>query len=153
MAQKREKEETLELKVPTAETLTPLCPDNRKIPAASTSQIFSGAGSASSDPIRIDSGNPAPAPSRKRPADVAEIRIPEANPSDDAAPMKKAVNRCSGCAKRVGLTGFRCRCGQLFCSAHRYSDRHDCTFDYKTAGREAIARDNPVVRASKILKI
>ena len=38
----------------------------------------------------------------------------------------------------MGLTGFRCRCGDLFCSEHRYSDRHECSYDYKTAGREAI---------------
>ncbi|CAN0902101.1 Zinc finger A20 and AN1 domain-containing stress-associated protein 5 [Linum grandiflorum] len=25
------------------------------------------------------------------------------------------------------MTGFRCRCGELFCSEHRYSDRHDCS--------------------------
>ncbi|CAH1416013.1 unnamed protein product [Lactuca virosa] len=66
---------------------------------------------------------------------------------------KKEVSRCSGCRKRVGLTGFRCRCGDLFCAEHRYSDRHDCSYDYKTAGREAIARDNPVVKAAKIVRI
>jgi len=65
----------------------------------------------------------------------------------------KVVSRCSGCRKRVGLTGFRCRCGDLFCAEHRYSDRHDCSYDYKTAGREAIARDNPVVKAAKIVRI
>ncbi|MFS7977330.1 putative transcription regulator A20-like family [Helianthus anomalus] len=43
--------------------------------------------------------------------------------------VKKVVNRCSGCRKRVGLTGLRCRCGDLFCSEHRYSDRHDCSED------------------------
>ncbi|CAI9279486.1 unnamed protein product [Lactuca saligna] len=66
---------------------------------------------------------------------------------------KKEVSRCSGCRKRVGLTGFRCRCGDLFCAEHRYSDRHDCSYDYKTAGREAIARENPVVKAAKIVRI
>ena len=68
-------------------------------------------------------------------------------------PTAKIVNRCSGCRKRVGFTGFRCRCGDLFCAEHRYSDRHDCTYDYKTAGREAIARENPVVKAAKIVRI
>ena len=66
---------------------------------------------------------------------------------------KRVVNRCSGCRRKVGLTGFRCRCGELFCSEHRYSDRHDCSYDYKAAGREAIARENPVVRAAKIVKV
>lgn len=66
---------------------------------------------------------------------------------------KRLVNRCSGCRKRVGLTGFRCRCGELFCAEHRYSDRHDCSFDYKAAGRDAIARENPVVKAPKIVRV
>ncbi|XP_022756764.1 zinc finger A20 and AN1 domain-containing stress-associated protein 5-like [Durio zibethinus] len=70
-----------------------------------------------------------------------------------AAAEKKVVNRCSGCRKRVGLTGFRCRCGELFCAEHRYSDRHDCSYDYKAAGRDAIARENPVVKAAKIIRV
>ena len=73
--------------------------------------------------------------------------------SDGSYVAKKEVNRCSGCGKRVGLTGFRCRCGELFCWEHRYSDRHDCSYDYKTAGREAIARENPVVKAAKIVRV
>ncbi|CAN0877871.1 Zinc finger A20 and AN1 domain-containing stress-associated protein 5, partial [Linum grandiflorum] len=67
--------------------------------------------------------------------------------------LQKEVNRCCGCRRKVGLTGFRCRCGELFCSEHRYSDRHDCSYDYKTAGREAIARENPVVKAAKIVRV
>ncbi|KAL5202687.1 hypothetical protein ABZP36_013639 [Zizania latifolia] len=63
------------------------------------------------------------------------------------------VNRCNVCRKRVGLTGFRCRCGELFCPRHRHSETHECSFDYKTAGREEIARANPVIRAAKIIKI
>ncbi|XP_008776561.1 zinc finger A20 and AN1 domain-containing stress-associated protein 1-like [Phoenix dactylifera] len=86
-----------------------------------------------------------------------EARGPPAKPDAAAAAagvtLAKRVNRCAGCRKRVGLTGFRCRCGELFCAEHRYSDRHDCSFDYKAAGREAITRENPVVRASKIVKI
>jgi len=69
-----------------------------------------------------------------------------------ATAAKKEVNRCSGCRRKVGLTGFRCRCGDMFCAEHRYSDRHDCSYDYKAAGREAIARENPVVKAAKIIR-
>ncbi|KAL5760494.1 hypothetical protein ACOSP7_019004 [Xanthoceras sorbifolium] len=70
-----------------------------------------------------------------------------------AAMEKRVVNRCSGCRRKVGLTGFRCRCGELFCGEHRYSDRHDCSYDYKSAGRDAIARENPVVKAAKIVRV
>ncbi|CAM0876773.1 unnamed protein product [Alopecurus aequalis] len=61
-----------------------------------------------------------------------------------------AKNRCATCRKKVGLLGFRCRCEGTFCSVHRYSEKHDCGFDYKTAGREKIAKHNPLVVADKI---
>ncbi|XP_052174123.1 zinc finger A20 and AN1 domain-containing stress-associated protein 8-like [Diospyros lotus] len=67
--------------------------------------------------------------------------------------VKGGPNRCSTCRKRVGLTGFNCRCGNLFCAVHRYSDKHDCPFDYRTAARDAIAKANPVVKAEKLDKI
>ncbi|RZC86844.1 hypothetical protein C5167_030195 [Papaver somniferum] len=66
---------------------------------------------------------------------------------------RQEVNRCSGCRRKVGLTGFSCRCGDMFCWEHRYSDRHDCSFDYKAAGRESIARQKPVVKAAKIIRL
>jgi hypothetical protein len=66
---------------------------------------------------------------------------------------RQQPNRCFSCKKRVGLTGFKCRCGFTFCSLHRYSDKHGCSFDYKTAGRDAIAKANPVIKAGKIDKI
>lgn len=62
-------------------------------------------------------------------------------------------NRCGCCNKRVGLTGFTCRCGTTFCGSHRYPEFHDCTFDFKTMGKEAIKKANPVVKAAKLDKI
>ncbi|KAH6559015.1 hypothetical protein KP509_1Z032000 [Ceratopteris richardii] len=61
--------------------------------------------------------------------------------------------RCSSCRKRIGLTGFKCRCGDTFCSTHRYSDKHSCTFDYKAMARKEISANNPVVKAEKITKL
>merc|ERR1711982_244366 len=58
---------------------------------------------------------------------------------DDPVPAKKLKkNRCLTCKKKLGLTGFTCRCGDLFCSIHRYSDKHDCTFDYNAMGRRRL---------------
>ncbi|URD87734.1 zinc finger A20 and AN1 domain-containing stress-associated protein, partial [Musa troglodytarum] len=65
---------------------------------------------------------------------------------------KRPANRCFRCLKKVGLTGFKCRCENTFCSAHRFPEAHECSFDYKTAGRKAIAKENPVVKAEKIKK-
>lgn len=65
----------------------------------------------------------------------------------------ESPRRCETCRKRVGLTGFSCKCGNLFCALHRYSDQHDCTFDYKSLGQEAIAKANPVIKADKLDRI
>ncbi|KAK4488625.1 hypothetical protein RD792_004394 [Penstemon davidsonii] len=67
--------------------------------------------------------------------------------------VKQGPKRCGTCKKRVGLTGFNCRCGNTFCAVHRYSDKHECSFDYRTEGQEAIAKANPVVKAEKLDKI
>ncbi|KAK3439150.1 LOW QUALITY PROTEIN: hypothetical protein EUGRSUZ_C03793 [Eucalyptus grandis] len=41
--------------------------------------------------------------------------------------MSKKKNRCTLCNKHVGLLGFECGCGDLFCRAHRRT-RLRCRF-------------------------
>jgi len=93
-----------------------------------------------------------PRPPLVEPSPAYAAVVDRAPATEAKAPARTSVNRCSSCRKRVGLTGFRCRCDQTFCGEHRYSDRHGCTYDYKAAARDAIARDNPVVRAAKIVR-
>merc|ERR1712203_844298 len=103
--------------------------------------------------------------------EVAEVKaeaIAEDQPSssspDGAAPVtvekdeepketKKKKNRCFSCNKKLGLTGFSCRCGRLFCAVHRYSDKHECNFDYKAMGEKEISEANPLIVAAKVAKI
>ncbi|GFO06526.1 An1-type Zinc finger protein [Plakobranchus ocellatus] len=73
--------------------------------------------------------------------------------SDGDKGKKPKKNRCMECRKKVGLTGFQCHCGKLFCSLHRYSDTHDCTFDFREKGQEEIRRNNPVIKGEKVQKI
>ncbi|XP_041826555.1 AN1-type zinc finger protein 5b [Melanotaenia boesemani] len=68
-------------------------------------------------------------------------------------PPKPKKNRCFMCRKKVGLTGFDCRCGNLFCGIHRYSDKHNCPYDYKSEAAAKIRKENPVVVADKIQRI
>ncbi|XP_059628863.1 zinc finger A20 and AN1 domain-containing stress-associated protein 5-like [Cornus florida] len=162
MAQQRENKET-ELKV--SETLT-LCTTPIPTPPKlsgnddSTSRSATPPDSLDSPADELIPTHPkerrtvAPRSSSARSPDKSDLRAsPLAAVEEEDRPKRREVNRCVGCRRKVGLTGFRCRCGELFCSEHRYTDRHDCSFDYKTYGREAIARENPVVRASKILKV
>jgi len=93
----------------------------------------------------------------EEPAVAAQATTPEGASNEDdtsASPDKgKRKNRCSVCRKKVGLPGFICRCNGLFCGIHRYSDKHNCTFDYKADAREQIAKQNPVIVGEKVRKI
>ncbi|RRT51400.1 hypothetical protein B296_00014238 [Ensete ventricosum] len=86
--------------------------------------------------------------------DVSGAAVLAAPPEEtEKKTASEGPSRCARCRKRVGLTGFQCRCGATYCGVHRYAEQHDCTFDFKAAGRAAIARANPVVKAEKLHKI
>uniref|UniRef100_A0A8D9FG49 AN1-type zinc finger protein 4 n=1 Tax=Cacopsylla melanoneura TaxID=428564 RepID=A0A8D9FG49_9HEMI len=71
------------------------------------------------------------------------------------AVKKKSTSRsrCSQCNKKLNISGtYTCRCERLFCSKHRYSEAHACTYDYKKEGKKQIAEANPLVTAPKITK-
>ncbi|XP_041666981.1 AN1-type zinc finger protein 5-like [Cheilinus undulatus] len=94
------------------------------------------------DPVLVQPSSSSSHPST---AGSEESKAPE--------PPKPKKNRCFMCRKKVGLTGFDCRCGNLFCGIHRYSDKHNCPYDYKTEAADKIRKENPVVVADKIQRI
>jgi hypothetical protein len=164
MAQRTEKEETEFEVVPADSTTIILCVNNCGVIAnPSTNNMcqncFNATTSsavASQKPRSISSRSPKRSASSQAetfPIQTARDLADGSETTPVVAAAKREVSRCSGCRRKVGLTGFRCRCGDLFCSDHRYSDRHDCSYDYKAAGREAIARENPVVKAAKIVRV
>ncbi|KAF8036297.1 hypothetical protein BT93_C2122 [Corymbia citriodora subsp. variegata] len=64
--------------------------------------------------------------------------------------MSKKKNRCAACSRRVGLLGFECRCGGVFCGAHRYPEEHSCEVDFKTTARQRLSEENPLCRPDKM---
>ncbi|XP_030754222.1 uncharacterized protein LOC115881011 [Sitophilus oryzae] len=69
-------------------------------------------------------------------------------------PVIKKKSRCTECNRKLNITNiYNCRCGRIFCSQHRYSELHKCTYDYKTEGRKILERQNPLVTAEKIKRL
>ena len=150
----------------TPKEVKPLPVPRSPLPAVSCTPETSSASAAAADPKPMEVE---PSPSSKEllgvpaPETTVEPKCVEVAKAESAAvaaaaaapsrPPQKHKNRCFSCKKKIGLTGFKCRCGYIFCSEHRYSDKHECTFDYKLAGRAGIAKANPKVVASKINKI
>ncbi|NXC12445.1 ZFAN6 protein, partial [Corythaeola cristata] len=87
-------------------------------------------------------------------ASVSENAEPTPEEQDKSLDKpKQKKNRCFMCRKKVGLTGFECRCGNVYCGMHRYSDVHSCSYNYKADAAEKIRKENPVVVGEKIQKI
>ncbi|CAN8325620.1 unnamed protein product [Cochlearia groenlandica] len=80
---------------------------------------------------------------------LEEAVSPVADESGPSGPPARP-GRCLCCNKKVGILGFKCKCGSTFCGEHRYPERHECSFDFKGIGRGEIAKANPVVKADKL---
>lgn len=73
--------------------------------------------------------------------------------SDDNSIAKKPEdkprkNRCAKCNKKL-LVPMKCYCEKEFCSEHRHAEAHNCSFDFKKAEQQKIAKENPAMVPSK----
>ena len=124
-------------------------------------------GAATAPAPAIQQVEPAAAPTPA--AEPATIAMPEPEPIPAPAPetstcppcsstdgaeggKRKQTNtsRCWSCNKKIGLLGFKCRCEYFFCAEHRYSDKHECEFDYKALGKQQLTAANPIISPAKM---
>ena len=95
---------------------------------------------------------PGPSVDNETPSVDMPVCPPDAPPADDEPEPKRQLNtsRCWSCNKKIGLLGFKCKCEFFFCAEHRYSDKHECAFDYKALGKEQLTNANPTICPSKL---
>ena len=120
-------------------------------PVSSQSLLTESVGSSQPDSTAVDKTVPETEELQASVSENAEPTPEEQDKSLDKPKQKK--NRCFMCRKKVGLTGFECRCGNVYCGMHRYSDVHSCSYNYKADAAEKIRKENPVVVGEKIQKI
>ena len=77
-------------------------------------------------------------------------RAEELDANKEKEERNKNCTRCFCCKKKLGLVNFNCKCDKTFCGIHRYAEKHECTFDFRKQGYDAIAKANPKVVASKV---
>ncbi|KAK1579065.1 hypothetical protein Q3G72_035280 [Acer saccharum] len=78
------------------------------------------------------------------------LKTPNAFSFGSDSSGSRSKSRCNKCNKKVGLIGFNCRCGDLFCGEHRYATEHYCTFNYKKFDRENLIKENPLINRDKL---
>jgi AN1-type zinc finger protein 5/6 len=88
----------------------------------------------------------------KSPSNKASPTSSDNNKKKGDVPLPLTRNRCNKCNKKLKLTAFKCRCDYYYCDTHRYSDCHDCKFDYKKKGKELLEKNNPLVIHKKVDK-
>ena len=59
---------------------------------------------------------------------------------------------CQMC-KKILLLSFKCKCNYYYCLKHRYSDKHNCTFDYKKYNKEQLIKSNPIINKKQLESI
>lgn len=119
-------------------------------PAASSASAVP-ASSSSPTPVAAATPAPEPAPTKVEAPAAAPVTAEGDEPTDEP-PKKKQVNtnRCWTCNRKIGLLGFQCKCDYYFCSEHRYSDKHECAFDFKALGKAQLTKANPTIAPSKL---
>lgn len=105
-----------------------------------------------STPSAPTPSSPTPSSSSTPTSTIPDTTTTEGS-GDEPRKVQTDTTRCWSCNKKVGLLGFKCRCDYVFCSMHRYSDKHACPFDYKAMARANLQKANPVIKGAKVEKI
>jgi hypothetical protein len=77
--------------------------------------------------------------------------VPPLVPLPERAPVveQERPKRCcfDGCKKKLTLTDFPCKCSKIHCSAHRASEAHACSYDYRSEQKDILMKtmSTPVV--------
>lgn len=87
------------------------------------------------------------------PAPVEEAKVPAPVVEETKESEPEAMSRCFKCQRKLGLTQFKCKCGESFCGRHRVPEDHACQFDHKSVGIDKLAKSIPLVVARKIEEI
>ncbi|KAH9251077.1 hypothetical protein BASA81_011152 [Batrachochytrium salamandrivorans] len=89
------------------------------------------------------------------PPTAAGLTPPAEKDNEEPTKKPKTVDRsrCVECKKKVGLAAIECRCGNVYCGAHRPAEKHLCTFDFKQLGRSTIEKQNEKLVAERFEKL
>lgn len=65
------------------------------------------------------------------------------------------TKRCNftDCKKKLVLSDMECRCGKRFCAAHKFSESHKCTFNYREASDQVLTKQLVKCVSERIDKI
>lgn len=85
---------------------------------------------------------------------IINNELPNVNiETNDSSNNNIKKDKCNKCNKKLGLIPFNCKCGKFFCSSHRYSFSHDCTFNDRENNQKILEKTLIKVTSDKVIKI
>lgn len=80
------------------------------------------------------------------------VTKPEKDPGTEISMSSK----CTYCSKKLTMVDTsvgKCKCGGVYCTKHRMSDSHSCSFDYRKEFQSNIQGKMVTVVSSKVASI
>jgi hypothetical protein len=66
---------------------------------------------------------------------------------------KRIKLSCGVCNKKLPIFVIKCKCNKNYCSIHRYSGEHNCTYDYQSEFKKELTKNNKKIKVMKVEKI
>ncbi|KAL9367737.1 hypothetical protein Peur_038936 [Populus x canadensis] len=83
----------------------------------------------------------------------AAIAVAVDPPATSAVPLISSTPALSAAASSTDHTNYLSLRESFLRAIHHYPDKYNCSSDYRSAGQDAIAKANPIVKAEKLDKI
>jgi len=83
---------------------------------------------------------------------VAERKLKEL-PKVEDKPERPKRCQMADCKTKIVLSDFACQCKGFYCSKHRHSETHACSFDYKAASNKLLEKGLVKTVANKLERI
>jgi len=56
---------------------------------------------------------------------------------------QKESNKChfENCNKKLKLSDLKCKCNKIFCMMHKFSESHNCKYDYRSDSNKVLTQN------------
>jgi hypothetical protein len=85
--------------------------------------------------------------------DAVDASTIQAEPSKPVEKVRPKRCELLGCKSKIMLSDQACKCTGFYCSQHRHSETHSCSFDYKGAGKNTLEKQLVKMESVKLERL
>uniref|UniRef100_A0A6C0LNP4 AN1-type domain-containing protein n=1 Tax=viral metagenome TaxID=1070528 RepID=A0A6C0LNP4_9ZZZZ len=84
---------------------------------------------------------------------LKDIKLQIKEPESEIELLRPKRCQMTECRQKIKLTDSACKCKSFFCTAHRHSELHNCTFDYRQTAAARLEKQLIKTQADKLERI